>query len=108
MDEVFGDNFCSQILFRTTGGQSNSLLASSFDILLWYGKSRSLIKYRPPLVEKPQGSGGSGQYVLLEDEYGTEPPFHNDEGTKEGRGTFAFLGTEFWHTTHFIRLGAPL
>ena len=84
MDEVFGDNFCSQILFRTTGGQSNSLLASSFDILLWYGKSRSLIKYRPPLVEKPQGSGGSGQYVLLEDEYGTEPPFTMTKEQKKG------------------------
>ena len=84
MDEVFGDNFCSQILFRTTGGQSNSLLASSFDILLWYGKSRSLIKYRPPLVEKPQGSDGSGQYVLLEDEYGTEPPFTMTKEQKEG------------------------
>ncbi len=85
MDEVFGeDNFCSQILFRTTGGQSNSLLASSFDILLWYGKSRSLIKYRPPLVEKPQGAEGSGQYVLLEDNNGTAPPFPMTKEQREG------------------------
>ena len=47
MDEVFGEeNFCGQISFRTTGGQSASLLASSFDIALWYGKSRSKVKYR--------------------------------------------------------------
>src|SRR6266478_2664751 len=32
MDEVFGDDNCiGEISFRTTGGQSNSLLASSFD-----------------------------------------------------------------------------
>ena len=85
MDEVFGqDNFCSQILFRTTGGQSNSLLASSFDILLWYAKSRTLIKYRPPLAEKPTGAAGSGQYVLLEDENGTQPPFTMTKKQKEG------------------------
>jgi adenine-specific DNA-methyltransferase len=85
MDEVFGEeNFCSQILFRTTGGQSNSLLASSFDILLWYAKSRLVIKYRPPLVEKPTGAEGSGQYVLLEDESGSCPPFTMTKEQKEG------------------------
>ena len=85
MDEVFGENnFCSQILFRTTGGQSNSLLASSFDILLWYAKARPLIKYRPPLVEKPTGAEGSGQYVLLEDEFGTQPPFTMTKDQKDG------------------------
>jgi adenine-specific DNA-methyltransferase len=85
LDEVFGEqNFCSQILFRTTGGQSNSLLASSFDILLWYAKSRENVKYRAPLVEKPQGAEGSGQYVLLEDTYGTQPPFSMSKEQKEG------------------------
>lgn len=45
MDEVFGENnFSGQISFRTTGGQSASLLASSFDILLWYAKSKAYIK----------------------------------------------------------------
>ena len=67
MDEVFGEeNFCSQISFRTTGGQSNSLLASSFDIILWYAKCRMNIKYSPLYIEKQKGSGGSGQYSLLE------------------------------------------
>ncbi len=76
MDEVFGDReFCAQISFRTTGGQSNSLLASSFDILLWYAKDRASIKYRPMYIEKPQGAAGSGQYVLLEDIDGTRAPF---------------------------------
>ena len=74
MDEVFGeDNFCGQISFRTTGGQSNSLLASSFDILLWYARSRAAVKYRALYAEKPQGAEGSGQYVLIENPDGTLP-----------------------------------
>jgi adenine-specific DNA-methyltransferase len=85
MDEVFGeDNFCGQISFRTTGGQSNSLLASSFDLLLWYAKSKPNIKYRPLYVEKPQGAGGSGQYVLLEDSDGISPPFTMTKAQKDG------------------------
>jgi adenine-specific DNA-methyltransferase len=43
-----------------------------------------LIKYRPPLIEKPQGAEGSGQYVLLEDENGTEPPFMMTKDQKDG------------------------
>ena len=85
MDEVFGeDNFCGQISFRTTGGQSNSLLASSFDILLWYSKKKDNVKYRPLFAEKPQGSDGSGQYVLLEHPDGVVPPSTMTKEQKEG------------------------
>ena len=85
MDEVFGeDNFCGQISFRTTGGQSNSLLASSFDILLWYSKKKENVKYRPLFAEKPQGSDGSGQYVLLEHPDGVIPPSTMTKKQKEG------------------------
>lgn len=85
LDEVFGEsNFCGQISFRTTGGQSTGLLASSFDILLWYAKSRPNVKYRPLFLEKPQGSEGSGQYILLEDPDGARPPFTMSKGQKDG------------------------
>ena len=85
MDEVFGeDNFFGQISFRTTGGQSNSLLASSFDILLWYSKKKDNVKYRPLFAEKPQGSDGSGQYVLLEHPDGVVPPSTMTKEQKEG------------------------
>jgi adenine-specific DNA-methyltransferase len=47
MDEVFGDEgFCSEIVFRKTTGKGSALLDSSFDILLWYAKVRSHVKYR--------------------------------------------------------------
>ena len=85
MDEVFGEeNFSGQISFRTTGGQSNSLLASSFDILLWYSKEKDSVKYRPLFAEKPQGSEGSGQYVLLEHPDGVVPPSNMTKEQKEG------------------------
>jgi len=85
MDEVFGtENFCSQISFRTTGGQSNSLLASSFDILLWYGRRRDQIKYRTPYVEKPSGADGWGQYVLIEESARIDTPFMMTAAQKSG------------------------
>jgi adenine-specific DNA-methyltransferase len=107
MDEVFGDeNFCSQISFRTTGGQSNSLLASSFDILLWYAKKRENIKYRAIYADKPQGSGGSGQYTLLEDEFGTCDPFPMTKEQKDGDESLPKVIRVLAHDTLFSS-GAP-
>jgi len=46
MDEVFGDaNFISLINFVKTTGQSDNLLSSVSDYILWYGKAAD-IKYR--------------------------------------------------------------
>jgi adenine-specific DNA-methyltransferase len=85
MDEVFIDkNFCGQICFRTTGGQSSSLLASSFDILLWYARDKQNVKYRAIYANKPQGADGSGQYTLLEEEKGSRPPFSMSKEQREG------------------------
>ena len=107
MDEVFGEtNFCGQISFRTTGGQSNSLLASSFDLLLWYGRDRSSIKYRPLYAEKPQGADGSGQYVLLEEDGGTTPPFSMTKAQKEGEEALPVGVRVLAHDTLFSS-GAP-
>src|SRR5690606_1084707 len=86
MDEVFGENnFSAQISFRTTGGQSNSLLASSFDVLLWYAKDKSRVKYRPLYLEKAKGGKGSGQYTLLEGKHGSTDPFSMTSDQRKGR-----------------------
>ena len=85
MDEVFGEhNFCGQISFRTTGGQSNSLLASSFDILLWYARNRDRVKYRALYLDKPQGSEGSGQYTLMQPPDGVSPPMQMTATQRDG------------------------
>lgn len=47
MDEVFGeDNFCTQIIFRKTTTQSGDRLPGTNDFLLWYARSRSVMKFR--------------------------------------------------------------
>lgn len=77
MDEVFGvDNYCGLIAFRTTGGQSSSLLSASTDFLLWYGKDRELVakKFKNPTVPKLGGTDASGQYSWIEPRDYSEPP----------------------------------
>lgn len=77
MDEVFGDhNFCGLIAFRTTGGQSTSLLSTSTDFLLWYAKDRERAKERfhNPTTPKIGGSQASGQYTWVEPKDGTSDP----------------------------------
>lgn len=71
LDDVFGaDNLCGLIAFRTTGGQSTSLLSTSTDFLCWYAKDRDKAKtrFQPVTVPKTGGTGGSGQYTLIEPE----------------------------------------
>ena len=48
LDEVFDNkNYIALVFFSKTTGQATSLLPSSGDILLWYAKDKSKIKYRP-------------------------------------------------------------
>ena len=69
LDEVYGkENFCGLIAFRTTGGQSTSLISSSTDYLLWYAKDRELAKekFKNPTLPKVGGTDASGQYSWVE------------------------------------------
>ena len=69
LDEVFmPGNFCGQISYRTTGGQSSALLSSSVDYLVWYAKSKedAKKKFRSVAKAKAIGDEGSGQYVMVE------------------------------------------
>ena len=61
MDEVFGpENFVRLITFVKTSGQTDNLLASVSDYIVWYGKERSKLKYRQPWKAKSlTGEGGS-------------------------------------------------
>ncbi|MFL5253703.1 MAG: DNA methyltransferase, partial [Rhodopila sp.] len=67
MDEVFGrDNFCSLITVMKTAGQSAELLAGISDYLLWYGKDRNQVKYRPPLNVKRFEDDQAGVYRWIQ------------------------------------------
>jgi adenine-specific DNA-methyltransferase len=61
MDEVFGEkNFVRLITFVKTTGQTDNLLASVSDYIIWYGKDRAKVKFRQPLkIKDLQGEGGT-------------------------------------------------
>lgn len=67
MDEVFGDeNFCSALNFKKTGGQSSSIIASVFDTILWYAKSKAQVKYRHLYFSKRPGEEGATNFDWVE------------------------------------------
>ena len=66
MDEVLGsDNFCSVITFAKTSGQTDNLLASVSDYIIWYAKDRSRVKYHQLYLEKQLDGPGGGEYKKL-------------------------------------------
>src|SRR5579859_1431643 len=77
LDELFGPaNFCGLIWYRTTGGQSASLLSASGDYLLWYAKDKekARAKFRQPTSLKRAGKAGSAQYTFVEPTDGSAEP----------------------------------
>ncbi len=55
LDEVFGtENFVAEIKFKKSSATSSSLLPTTNDLLIWYAKCRSKVKYRQ--IYWPKGS----------------------------------------------------
>lgn len=120
MDEVFGeDNFVNMIPFATTGGQSNLGLGHVFDLIIWYAKDKSSVKYRQPysVRELRTGGGWSHSRARLEDgskvNLGQEEiqkkinagefvdPYYQDNlssqgATPEGSMSFNFEGKDYF------------
>jgi len=66
MDEVFGsENFCSQIVFKTTAGKGSERLDRIYDCILWYGKDLEKTKYRPLFEERNEGEDET-RYSFIE------------------------------------------
>jgi adenine-specific DNA-methyltransferase len=61
MDEVFGaENFVSQIIFTKTAGATSEYLPGTYDIILFYCRNKSKLKFKPPYRRKIlSGNGGS-------------------------------------------------
>ena len=58
LDDVFGShNMCSVITVKKTGGLGSGLLTGVADYLVWYAKSKDLVKYRQIFFEKLAGVG---------------------------------------------------
>lgn len=61
MDEVFGsENFISLITVRKTTSEGSSLIGSTSDFLLWYGKDRARTKFQP--IYGPRSDNAEGRY----------------------------------------------
>lgn len=71
MDELFGaHNFCALIPFRTTSNQTDELLSTTFDFLLWYAKDKSALKCRKLYKPKQLLGDGGSKYTKVEVESG--------------------------------------
>jgi adenine-specific DNA-methyltransferase len=67
LDEVFGaENFISQIIFSKTAGATSEFLAGTYDVIVFYAKSKEHLKYRQPLTTKQIGGAGAGAYKRLQ------------------------------------------
>ena len=69
LDAVFGEeNFVSQISFQTTSGFDSNTLPTLGDFLLWYAKSKSVLKCNKIYEPQPVVLGeGNSRWVLLKD-----------------------------------------
>ncbi|ARO88768.1 site-specific DNA-methyltransferase [Nitrosospira lacus] len=69
LDEVFGaENFISQISFQTTSGFDSNTLPTLGDFLLWYAKSKAILKCNKAYEAQPIMLGeGNARWVLLKD-----------------------------------------
>lgn len=66
MDEVFGsENFVSLITFAKTASIKANYLGATHDYIVWYGKEKSLLKYRQLFIKRKESTEG-GTYNCLE------------------------------------------
>lgn len=82
MDEVFGDeNFVSLITFVKTSGQTDNLLASVSDYIVWYARDASSIKYRQPVHIRDVTEAMDGAYSKIQLATGERRTLSKDEKT---------------------------
>ena len=103
MDEVFGeDNFVAQINFSTTSGFNSEFLASTGDMLLWYAKNKSTLKFRRSyeVIEK---SATAGNYMWIRMLEGNLRSLTKDE--REGVAVISESG-KLYQPTSLVSQGA--
>jgi len=63
MDEVFGEiNFAAQISVNKTSGLGATLLAGTQDFILWYAKSKAVVKFRRAYTDKMERAEADSHY----------------------------------------------
>lgn len=67
MDEVFGEeNFVSQISYKTTQSAGSTTLDTSCDYILWFAKSKDILKFRKLIRVLERGDKGATRYTFAE------------------------------------------
>ena len=80
MDEVFGDkNFVSEIITKKSGGMGQTQIDNVADFILWYGKSKDSVKYRPLFDLKVLDSGPGLRYRTVQEANGVTRPMTKSE-----------------------------
>ena len=64
MDEVFGENFISEIIVSKTSSQTSTFLSSTCDVILWYARKKAHCKFRTLFNRKDVNDplSGAGEY----------------------------------------------
>jgi len=80
MDEVFGDeSFIAQIATKTSGGSTGAYLAGVIDYVLWYSRSRGLLKFRALVDLKELGGDGADKYNRVVETDSSRRPLSAEE-----------------------------
>jgi adenine-specific DNA-methyltransferase len=80
LDEVFGKgNFCAVISFVKSSATTSEILPAPADHLLWYGKRKDALKYRPLFFAKQLGGSGGGEYTRVLDSQGKQRSLTDEE-----------------------------
>ncbi len=109
MDEIFGpDNFCSCITVRKTSGMGSTLLPTTQDFLLWYGKNKRLVLFNPIFTDKSEAAEEDAHYQTDENGRTFTPDNLTGQNNNvkscifdyeyQGR-TFTLPSTRQWKTT---------
>jgi adenine-specific DNA-methyltransferase len=80
LDETFGaSNYYATVAFNKTTGFTSRRLSSVYDVLLWYAKDISQLKYRQLYQRKSIGLEGSGVYSRVQEENGARRRLTREE-----------------------------
>lgn len=67
MDEVFGpENFCLEIIFRKTAGDTTNIMPAMADYIVWFAKNKEAVKSKKIFLDKQLGEGTGAQYDWIE------------------------------------------
>lgn len=101
LDEVFGDgNFVSQIAYQTTPYATSDTLPAVYDILLWYARDLSALKFRQLYKSKGEMQSIDRFSSLLSEDGVTTRPMTKEE-------TQAGAPTEGWTQFQAVSLVSP-